>query len=47
MLNFLCGKFKVKHKLSTAYHSQTNGLVECFNRILCETLAKFANVNND
>ena len=47
MLNSLCEKFGVKHKLSTAYHSQTNGLVKRFNRMLCKTLAKFANENKD
>ena len=31
MLDSLCEKFGVKHKLSTAYHLQTNGLVERFN----------------
>ena len=47
MLDSLCERFGVKHKLSTAYHSQTNGLVERFNRTLCEALAKFANENKD
>ncbi|GES83881.1 KRAB-A domain-containing protein [Rhizophagus clarus] len=47
MLNSLCNKFEVKHRLSTTYHPQTNGLVECFNRTLCETLAKFANENKN
>lgn len=47
MLDSLCDKFGVKHKLSTAYHPQTNGLVERFNRTLCEALAKFANENKD
>ncbi|GET03434.1 DDE-type integrase/transposase/recombinase [Rhizophagus clarus] len=47
MLNSLCDKFGVKHRLSTAYHPQTNGLVERFNRTLCETLAKFANENKN
>ena len=47
MLNSLCDNFGVKHKLSTAYHPQTNGLVERFNRTLCEALAKFANDNKD
>jgi hypothetical protein len=47
MLDSLCGHYGVKHKLSTAYHPQTNGLVERFNRTLCEALAKFANENKD
>jgi len=47
MLDSLCERFGVKHKLSTAYHPQTNGLVERFNRTLCEALAKFANENKD
>jgi hypothetical protein len=47
MLDSLCNEIGVKHQLSTAYHPQTNGLVECFNRTLCETLAKFSNENKD
>ena len=47
MLNSLCDELGVKHKLSTAYHPQTNGLVERFNRTLCEVLAKFANEQKD
>src|SRR6266540_917580 len=36
----LSEKFRIKHRLSTLYHPQTNGLVERFNQTLCEKLAK-------
>src|SRR5437660_12277836 len=42
----LCGKFEIKHKLLAPYHSQTNGLVERFNRTLCESLAKVSEKEN-
>src|SRR5687767_10116256 len=42
MVQDLCEKFEIKHKLSSPYHPQTNGLVERMNRTLCETLAKIA-----
>ena len=42
LLDALCAQLGVKHRLSTAYHPQTNGLVERFNRTLCEILAKYA-----
>ncbi len=32
--------FRIKHNLSTPYHPKTNGLVERFNKTLCESLAK-------
>ena len=47
LLNSLCDRFGVKHRLSTAYHPQTNGLVERFNKTLCEVLAKLANEDKD
>ena len=43
----LTEKFKINYLLLTPYHSQTNGLVECFNRTLCESLAKLSLKNND
>src|SRR5437763_7312262 len=43
----LMKKFKINHLLSTLYHSQTNGLVERFNRTLCESLSRLSLKNND
>jgi hypothetical protein len=47
MLNSLCEQLGVRHQLSTTYHPQTNGLVERFNRTLCEMLAKYSNEHQD
>ncbi|GBC53574.1 putative integrase core domain protein [Rhizophagus irregularis DAOM 181602=DAOM 197198] len=41
MLDSLCKRLGITHRLSVAYHPQTNGLVERFNRTLCELLAKY------
>ena len=47
MITKLLEKFKINHLLSTPYHPQTNGLVERFNRTLCESLAKLSTKTND
>ena len=35
-------RFKIKYSLSSPYHLQSNGLVERFNKTLCEGIAKLA-----
>jgi len=38
----LTKRFRIKHSLSSSYHSQSNGLVERFNKTFCEGIAKIA-----
>src|SRR2546423_7386073 len=43
----LVEKFQIKHKFSTPYHPKMNGLVERFNKTLCEALAKLTGEDKD
>ena len=47
MIARLLNKFRINHLLSTPYHPQTNGLIERFNRTICESSAKLNLTNND
>jgi transposase InsO family protein len=47
LVRALCKIMGIKHKLASAYHPQTNGLTERFNRTLCTTLAKYAHEQPD
>ncbi len=38
----LMKRFRIKHSLSSPYYSQSNRLVERFNKMLCEEIAKLA-----
>jgi hypothetical protein len=40
MIEELMKNFEIRHGFSTSYHPKTNGLVERFNKTLCESLAK-------
>ena len=40
LIENLVNLFKIKHKFTSAYHPQTNGLTERFNQTLCDVLKK-------
>ena len=41
----LCNKYQTKHRLTSAYRPQTNGMIERFNRTLGECIAKLVQDN--
>jgi transposase InsO family protein len=43
----LTSGFEVHHQKSTPYHSQENGTIEAFNKILETTPTKICSVNSD
>ncbi|GBC29374.2 DDE-type integrase/transposase/recombinase [Rhizophagus irregularis DAOM 181602=DAOM 197198] len=45
-LKSLMEEFQIKHNFSTPYHPKTNGLIESFNKTLCESLAKLSNIED-
>jgi hypothetical protein len=47
LVDSLCKMLTIRHRLSSAYHPQTNGLTERFNKTLCNTLAKYVSDYDD
>ena len=41
LFNSLCKKLKTKHKTTTAYHPQSNGMTERFNKTVVEMIRKY------
>ena len=40
-------QFKIDHRRSTAYHPQSNGAIEAFNKTLTRGIRKICNTNKD
>ena len=43
----LTDQFQIKHRQSTAYHPQSNGAIEAFNKTLTRGLTKICNADKD
>ena len=43
LIQEICNHFKIKQMRTTSYHPQTDGLVERFNRTLCDMLSCYVN----
>ena len=43
----LTNQFKIDHQRTTAYHPQSNGAIEAFNKTLTRGLTKICNTNKD
>ena len=47
IIKTLTDQFQIDHRWSTAYHPQSNGAIEAFNKTLTRGLTKICNVDKD
>ena len=47
IIKTLIDQFQIEHRRSTAYHPQSNGAIEAFNKTLTKGLTKICNVDKD